>query len=124
MIKLAFCLIRKAGTTREEFQDYWRGTHAPLVRDAAEALGIRRYVQLHTTTYGIEGSVRAARAGMMTREYDGIAELWWDDIDSLVNAVDEEAAQRHGAILAADEAKFIDFEKSCIFFGEEFEVIP
>ena len=33
MIKLVFCLRRKPGMTREEFQRYWREQHASLVAD-------------------------------------------------------------------------------------------
>ena len=48
MYKLTFCLRRKHGMSVEEFQRYWRNTHAPLVAARAETLGIRRYVQAHT----------------------------------------------------------------------------
>src|SRR5262249_12358508 len=48
MIKLVFCLRRLPHLSRAEFQRYWGETHGPLVRRRAEALGIRRYVQLHT----------------------------------------------------------------------------
>ena len=48
MIKLTYCLHRLPTLSREEFQQYWRGTHAPLVAAAREALGIRRYIQQHT----------------------------------------------------------------------------
>jgi hypothetical protein len=44
MIKLTFCLRRKPDMTLEEFQRYWRETHAPLVAARAEALGIQRYL--------------------------------------------------------------------------------
>ena len=50
MIKLTFCLHRKAGMTREEFQDYWRNRHAPLVARHQKVLRIKKYVQLHTGT--------------------------------------------------------------------------
>ena len=49
MVKLTYCLRRKPGMSLEEFQRYWRDTHAPLVAESAEALGIRRYVQVHTS---------------------------------------------------------------------------
>ena len=48
MIKLTFCLVRLPHLSREEFQAYWRGTHAPLVASVAGTLKIRRYVNVPT----------------------------------------------------------------------------
>ena len=82
MIKIVFCLRRRADLSREEFQAYWRTTHAPLVRAHAEALGIRRYVQVHS----IDDAVSMAVAGSRARSpepFDGVAELWLDSLDAL-----------------------------------------
>ena len=38
MIKLTFCLVRLPHLSREAFQNYWYGTHAPLVASVAETL--------------------------------------------------------------------------------------
>ncbi len=123
MLKLEFCLTRKADMSRAAFQSYWRETHAPLVAAAKDALAIRRYVQVHTIETPLSEGLSDARPGMTTADYDGVAELWWDDLDSLLSAMQSEDGQRHGAILAADEAKFIDFAHSRIFFGNEHVVI-
>jgi hypothetical protein len=48
MIKIVFCLRRRSDLSREQFQAYWLTQHAPLVRSHADALGIRRYVQVHS----------------------------------------------------------------------------
>ena len=48
MLRVTFCLKRLPGMTRAQFQDYWRNSHAPLVKEHAEALGIRKYVQSHS----------------------------------------------------------------------------
>lgn len=71
MIKLTFCLRRLPQLSREEFQRYWLDTHAPLVRSFADALRIRGYVQLHTTTTALNDALRASRGG--PEEYDGVA---------------------------------------------------
>ncbi|MGB3722620.1 MAG: EthD domain-containing protein [Pacificimonas sp.] len=123
MLKLEYCLTRKREMSRADFQTYWRETHAPLVAAAKDALAIRRYVQVHTVETPLSDGLGKARPGMTAADYDGVAELWWDDRDSLVAAMSSEDGQRHGAILAADEAKFIDFSRSRIFFGEEYQVI-
>ena len=48
MIKVIFCLRRLPGLTREQFQKHWRTVHATLVKKHAKALGVQRYVQMHS----------------------------------------------------------------------------
>ena len=120
MIHLIFCLRRLPHLSREEFQRYWRETHAPLVRASAAALGIRRYVQAHTIDHPVADAARAARGA--GDDYDGVAELWFD----------EDAWERRGATpesiaagrqLLEDERRFIDLARSPIFFARDHEVI-
>jgi uncharacterized protein (TIGR02118 family) len=77
MLKLSFCLHRLPGLSREEFQRYWRESHAPLVRRHAAALGIERYVQVHAAHDELSELLRASRSA--PEPYDGVAELWWRD---------------------------------------------
>jgi uncharacterized protein (TIGR02118 family) len=121
MIKLTFCLHRLPHLSREEFQRYWQGTHAPLVRSVAEALRIRGYVQLHTTTVPVNDVLRASRGG--PQEYDGVAELWWDSLDDLAAAMSTPEGAAAGAELLADERRFIDLERSPLWLGEEKEIL-
>ena len=119
MIKLVFCLRRLPHLSRAEFQRYWRETHAPLVRRHAATLGIRRYVQLHTLEHPTQAALRASRGG--PEAYDGVAELWWDDLGDLARADD---AWRAAALaLLEDERRFIDLERSPLFVGEEHAII-
>ena len=122
MIKLVFCLRRRADLSREEFQRHWRETHAPLVRDRARALGVRRYVQVHTLPAGTAAALAASRA-VEEDEYDGVAELWWDSPESLAAAVATPEGQRAGAELLEDERRFIDLARSPIFLAEEHVVV-
>ncbi|MEN6543135.1 EthD domain-containing protein [Parvibaculum sp.] len=120
MIKLTFCLTRKPGMTREEFQHYWFNNHAPLVARHREALKIQRYVQLHTGDFAMADALRAARSGSIEAApaiYDGVAQLWWNSLDDLMTDTPE--ARAAGGALLEDEAKFIDFSKSPLWFGEE-----
>ena len=55
-------------------------------------------------------------------DFDGVAELWWDSVESLLAAMSTEAGQVAGRELLEDEARFIDLANSPIFFAEEFEV--
>lgn len=125
MIKITFCLTRKQGMSRDAFQDYWFNNHAPLVTRHRETLRIRRYVQLHSRNIEYADAVRAARAGSLDAApaiYDGVAQLWWDSIDDLMATASEPAAIAAGQELLEDEAKFIDFARSPLWFGEEREI--
>ncbi|AOL22696.1 hypothetical protein Ga0102493_111672 [Erythrobacter litoralis] len=125
MIRITYCLHRLPALTREEFQRYWRGTHAPLVAAASEALGIRRYVQQHTLTSDMARRFASAQ-GIPCGEgedYDGVAEIWFDSEEALARVGESEEGRRHAAILAADEARFIHFERSRYFFSAASEVI-
>ena len=125
MIKLTYCLHRLPHLTREEFQRYWRETHAPLVEAAREALGIRRYVQCHTIE-SVIGDGTADGRGMPHgdgEDYDGVAELWFDSEDSVAAMTSTEDGLRHAHILLEDERSFIDFSRSRAFIGHENAVI-
>lgn len=122
MIKLVFCLVRREGLTRGEFQDYWRNSHAPLVRSLADRLGIRRYVQSHTLPDEAFSRFAAARGGAPS--YDGVAELWFDSLDDIVRPRADPAAAEAGRRLLEDEARFIDLSRSPIFLSEETVVVP
>lgn len=122
MIKLSYCLRRKPGISRDDFQHYWRTTHAPLVAGVAAALGVRRYVQSHTVVTTLDAAIAGAR-GCTVEPYDGIAELWWDDEASLAAGAGSEAGRQAGILLLKDEANFIDFARSAIFFVKENVVV-
>jgi uncharacterized protein (TIGR02118 family) len=121
MIKIVFCLRRRADLSREEFQAYWRTRHAPLVRSHADALGIRRYVQVHS----IDDAISAAVAGprQSPEPFDGVAELWLDSLDALMVAGRSEAGRAASAELLEDERRFIDLPRSPLFLAEELVVI-
>ena len=69
MVKYFGLLKRKPGLTHEQFLRHWKEVHAPIALKSAP--GLRKYVQNHMLQLpGVES------------EYDGIAELWFDDIES------------------------------------------
>ena len=118
MIKLTFCLKRLPGMSREEFQTYWREKHAPLVQRHAKVLGIARYVQSHSLPEGI-GTALAEPRGSVGQDYDGVAELWLDTMESFAAAGLTEKGRAAGQELLEDEARFIDLPNSPIFLVEE-----
>ena len=70
MVKLVFCVRRRAELSRDECQRYWRENHAPLVRRHAEVLRIRRYVQTHTLDTPANEMLQAGRGG--PEGFDGV----------------------------------------------------
>ena len=119
MIRLTFVLRRKPELSREEFQEYWRRQHGPLVAKHSTRLGMLRYVQVHTLDDPVNDQMAEARGGM-EQPYDGVAELWWWSRERIVEALAEQAAQDAGAELLEDERKFIDLERSPLWFAHEY----
>ncbi len=121
MIKLVFCLRRRPELTREQFQEYWYNTHAPLVRKNAEVLRIRRYVQVHTRETPMNKALQDSRKA--PPEYDGVAELWFDSLEDMAANRSPDAAAAAGRELLEDERKFIDLEHSPLWFAEERPIV-
>lgn len=121
MIKLVFCLRRRPDMTAQAFQQYWLGTHAALVKARAGILGIRRYVQTHTADLpGLHRSLQH-RNGGAPAPYDGVAELWFDSLESIRS--DDPARQKAAAELLADERNFIDLPNSPMWFAREHLIV-
>lgn len=106
MIKAIYLIRRKPGMSAEDFHRYWREVHGAI---AARIPGMRRYVQCHSV----------AGVGGEAPEYDGAAEAWFDDLDAVGRAV----ASPEYAAARADEARFIDLERTSLIFTEEVPVI-
>ena len=121
MIKLVYCLRRLPNLSREEFQRYWWETHGPLVRERAQAMGIRRYVQVHTLVSPLNEELRQSRDA--EAPFDGVAELWWDSAETLAQATATPEGQKAARELLEDERRFIDFGRSVIFIAQERPVI-
>lgn len=122
MIKLSFAVRRRPEIDPAEFHRYWRDEHGPLVRSLRPTLGIRRYVQTHRVETGFNDALRASRGTL--EPFDGIAELWWDDLDALAAATSSPEGAAAGQTLLDDEARFIDLEHSALWLGQEIEIIP
>ncbi len=103
MIKLVYCITKKATLTDEEFFHYWKNVHGPI---GARIPGLRKLVQSHRLT--IPGDQRLPA-------YDGMAELWFDNIESLQAARNS----REWQASTEDEANFIDSTKVASFISEE-----
>lgn len=120
MVKMVFCVRRREGMSPEEFRAYWFDRHGPLVRQHAQTLRARRYVQSHRIDSPANAVVRKARGS--AEPYDGIAEIWWDSLDGLYAAGLSGAGMAADRILVADERRFVDLARTAVFFTEEHEI--
>jgi uncharacterized protein (TIGR02118 family) len=107
MVKLVYCICRRAGLSHEEFLRYWADVHAPI---GARIPGLRKLVQSNALT--VPGDSRPA-------DFDGMAELWFDDVAALLRARQSSA----WAASTADEAQFVDPARSAYFVTEERQIV-
>jgi uncharacterized protein (TIGR02118 family) len=122
MIKLVFCLRRLPTLSISEFHRYWVENHAELVRQHAPTLRIRRYTQSHAFSDPRLAPVIEACGGQID-QFDGVAELWWDSVEDLIEAVSSTEGQIAGRVLLSDEQTFIDLPNSPLFFNNEHLII-
>jgi uncharacterized protein (TIGR02118 family) len=71
MLKLVYCISKRVGLTDDEFFRYWKNIHGPI---GARIPRLRKLVQSHRLS--VPGDKRRP-------DYDGMAELWFDDMGSL-----------------------------------------
>ncbi len=121
MVKLIFCLRRKPGMSLEAFRDYWANQHAPLVQKHAQALGIQRYVQSYTLSAPQFSKIAEARGA--PEAFDGVAELWFSDLNEMAEKGASPEGRAAGKALIEDEARFIDLARSPLWISEEREFI-
>jgi uncharacterized protein (TIGR02118 family) len=109
MIKMVCLLKRKDTISHDAFIEHWQSVHAPL----AHAVGsIRRYVQSD-----IRETQSRADIPDIAADIDGIAELWFDNHETMTASQHDPAMQR----LLADGATFIGEIKT--FIVDEREIV-
>lgn len=121
MIKLTFCFHRLPHMSREEFQSYWLDTHGPLVKKHAHTLNIRRYLQHHPMDDPINDAIKKSRG--TPEGFDGVAELWFDSVESMVEPNNSEAGRAAMRAIREDEVRFIDSERSPAWVGQDHVLI-
>jgi uncharacterized protein (TIGR02118 family) len=107
VIKLVYCVNKKQGLTDEEFFQYWLNVHAPM---GARISGLRKLVQSHRIT--VPGD-------QYQPDYDGVAELWFDDVESMLSARSSDEWKES----TADEANFVDHTKVAYLVTEEHVIL-
>ena len=106
MVTLFAYLVRRAGLTHDEFVDYWRNHHGPLIRDTpALAKYLVRYEQ--------HARIPGGRGG--SPEYDGVAVQVYRSWDAFMAMLAEPEAQ----LMSADEANFLDHDGLKVLFSDD-----
>ncbi len=109
MYKHVALLVRQEGMSHEEFVDYWQTNHTPIAKDIE---GVVRYHQVLPTD--------PANA-----EFDGIAELYFEDLDDLHAALgspgsrDYDPTREVAARAREDVDNFLAIDERPRFIGEE-----
>ena len=117
MIKFVYCVHRRPEFSPEEFRKYWLERHGPLVKSFAKTVGARRYVQSHTFQTPLDQAARGLRG--TAEPYDGITEMWWDSVETLIAALSTPEGQAANRALTEDEARFCDLPRCSVFFTTE-----
>ena len=120
MIKFVMCITRHPEMTREQFRDYWLNNHGPFFMKNAGDMRAKKYVQSHTVDTPLNEGLRNSR-GMMP-EYDGIAEVWFESEEDLIEGMNSAEGQKLSDALLKDESNFIDHSKSSAFIVREHEL--
>ena len=120
MFKIIFLLRRLPHLTHEQFIEAWGVHHAALAKSLGDKLGMKTYAQVHLLSHPVATMIRESR-GAQAADYDGVAEVMWDSIEDAVNV--GETAAGIAADVLADEASFIDFENSVMWFGTYHPII-
>jgi uncharacterized protein (TIGR02118 family) len=109
MYKHVALLVRKEGMSHDEFVDHWQNDHTPIAR---EIEGVVRY----QTVLPVEPDAA---------EFDGLAELYFEDLDELHAALGSEGSRDYDPAKGkAREARqdvdnFLDVERRPRIIGEE-----
>ncbi len=114
MVKFTILLVRHPSLTPEQFVEHHRRVHAdlflstPIVRET-----VRRYVQQH--------ALPVALPGMPPVKYDGVTELWFDDVEAIARLFSD---PEYLARIRPDEASFLELAGCDFIVSTENVVLP
>ena len=113
MLKLDILIVRRPDMTHDQFLGYWRDRHAalfssqPIVKKT-----VRRYVQSRI--------VSNTPAGAFLAPFDGIAQIWYDNIDGFLEYLQ---SSNYNDVIRPDEERFTDPRRVQFMFSEETPII-
>ena len=111
MVKLTCLVRRKPDMSPQDFHDYWRDRHGPLVASTKSGSHVLRYLQHHRPLddYGPHDD----------GGYDGVTEQWFESMDDYRAHI----AEDDFATVWADLPRFLDVDKLAFVVTEEPVVI-
>ena len=119
---MTLCMRRLPHLSRAEFHRFWSEEHPKAaVADAAEVLGIRRYIRVFALSEELNEALRTIRGGEV--DFDGVAEIWLDGVDDYLERWRVGPGLEVVKAFLDDERNFVDWTRSVFFLGEEEIVI-
>ena len=113
MINVSVFLTRRPDLTHEQFSQCWRDKHAPLLMSLESfTSSVRRYTQQH--------SLNNVLGGFPIFPYDGVAEVWFDNLSSAMTTLSH---PDYDSIVAKDEENFLDRTKTTLFLSSESRIV-
>ena len=113
MIKLSILMVRRSDLTYEQFIRHWRDVHGPLFAAQSESQRyVRRYIQNHKTGDALAGTTASG--------FDGIAEIWFDDISGAKAFFGSDGYKKN---VIPDEEAFMDRKRCELLYSHEYNVI-
>ena len=98
MVKFSIFLRKHPDMNQEDFVYYHKNKHAPLFTSLPEVKQfVRKYSQYHTLPVSLPE--------LPPLPYDGITELWFDDVESIAKVFSSELYMEQ---IRPDEQKFLD----------------
>jgi uncharacterized protein (TIGR02118 family) len=111
VIKSFSFLARRPGLSHEDFVRHWHDVHVPMSHDVP---GLRGYI----VSTVVEQQTRSDVPGFAMAPFDGLAQVWFDDLDARARA----GASAEGKRWHADGATIIGAIR--MFVAREDRVVP
>jgi uncharacterized protein (TIGR02118 family) len=113
MLKVDILVYRRPDLTHEQFLEHWRDVHAQLFSSQPVVKQhVRRYIQSRT--------ISNPPSGVKVAGYDGIAQLWFDDIEGFHGVF---GSKNYTDVIRVDEQKFTDPKRVGFLFSEETAIL-
>lgn len=107
MIKLVYCFKRRPDLGLAEFSEHWERVHGPIAVRIPRVRKIIQSVAFHD------------ERDLQPPDFDGMAELWFDDVEALLEA-------RRSPVWTEnreDQREFIDLSSTAYFLSRERRIV-
>jgi len=117
VIRLDYYARRLPELEQERFQAWWLQEHGKLWVRHADALGLKRYTQLHDWPDHPLCTAWRQSYAVSGQPYDGVSTAYWPSYQVLVDALDTRPGQAAMAEILEHERSMIDTANSMLAFG-------